>query len=270
MGQVSAVAYSGFRTGQHPDRGAGSVDPSDAEMLEDLRLLTGHGFALIRLYDSRALSGRVLELIERHNLPIGVMLGAWLAAEVDNHEHCEWLTEPIAAAKLATNRVGNSAEIQRAIVLANRHPKTVIAVSVGNEALVKWNDHLVTIDALMAYARTVKAAIAQPITTADNYVVFRENGRKLSQVLDFFAVHTYPVWEGKTVDEAPAFTIENLESVRRAVPDVPIVIGEAGWPSIAEEFGERASEAHQTTYTRWLLEWAATNHVTTFLFEAFD
>ncbi len=31
-----AVAYSGFRVGQHPDRGNGAVNPSDVEVLEDL------------------------------------------------------------------------------------------------------------------------------------------------------------------------------------------------------------------------------------------
>ena len=33
-GEVMAVAYSGFREGQHPDRGDGAVNPSAAEILE--------------------------------------------------------------------------------------------------------------------------------------------------------------------------------------------------------------------------------------------
>ena len=36
-GEVMAVAYSGFREGQHPDRGDGAVNPSAEEILEDLR-----------------------------------------------------------------------------------------------------------------------------------------------------------------------------------------------------------------------------------------
>jgi hypothetical protein len=35
-GEVMAVAYSGFREGQHPDRGFGAKNPSDEEILEDL------------------------------------------------------------------------------------------------------------------------------------------------------------------------------------------------------------------------------------------
>jgi len=270
-GEVVAVAWSGYRTGQHPDRGEGERAPSDAEIVEDLRLLTGHGgFRLIRLYDSGAVSGRALALIEQHELPVRVVLGAWLSAEISNYGQCKWLTEPISDSTLAANRDANRADVERAIALANRHPSTVVAVSVGNEALVTWNDHLVSVESLLDYARHVKASVDQPVTTADNYVVFRESGPRLAAVLDFFMVHTYPVWEGKSLDEAPAFTIENLQSVRDAVPHVPIVIGEAGWPSVASEFGDRASERAQLRYVDWLCEWAKQNNVTTFLFEAFD
>ena len=38
-GEVMAVAYSGFREGQHPDRGSGAVNPSEEEILEDLGIL---------------------------------------------------------------------------------------------------------------------------------------------------------------------------------------------------------------------------------------
>ncbi len=51
-GEVMAVAYSGFREGQHPDRGDGAVNPSAEEIREDLEILVAHGFQLIRMYDS--------------------------------------------------------------------------------------------------------------------------------------------------------------------------------------------------------------------------
>ena len=44
-GQVMAVAYSGFREGQHPDRGDGAVNPSDEQILEDLNILAAHRVA---------------------------------------------------------------------------------------------------------------------------------------------------------------------------------------------------------------------------------
>ena len=90
-GETMAVAYSGFRAGQHPDRGDGAVNPSPAEILEDLEILVAHGFRLIRLYDAGENSATTLELIRRHDLPLKVLQGIWLSAEVSNHEVCPWL-----------------------------------------------------------------------------------------------------------------------------------------------------------------------------------
>ena len=75
-GQVMAVAYSGFREGQHPDRGEGAVNPSDEQILEDLNILASHKFKLIRLYDSGENSATTLRLIQQHKLPIKVLQGA--------------------------------------------------------------------------------------------------------------------------------------------------------------------------------------------------
>ena len=36
--------------------------------------------------------------------------------------------------------------------------------------------------------------------------------------LDFVAVHTYPVWEDKTIDEALAYTVANIDAVQAALP----------------------------------------------------
>jgi exo-beta-1,3-glucanase (GH17 family) len=269
-GQAMAVAYSGFREGQHPDRGQGAINPSEAEILEDLRILAGHGFRLIRVYDSGENSATTLELIRRHELPIKVLLGIWLYAEVSNHEGCPWLTEPIPDAELRENARGNAAELVRGIELARRYEDIVVAVNVGTEALVDWNDHMVPLQTVIDYVKRVKSAIAQPVTVADNYAWWARDGAPLAAELDFLGVHTYPQWEGKTTDEAMAFMIENLEQVRRALPDKPIAVLEAGWATTAAEFGERASEAQQARHYRDLYRWAEANNTTVFFFEAFD
>lgn len=76
-GIFKAVAYSGFRTGQHPDRGNGAKNPSDADILEDLQILSrDSNFKLIRLYDSQENSETVLKLIKENDINIKVMLGA--------------------------------------------------------------------------------------------------------------------------------------------------------------------------------------------------
>ena len=265
-----AVAYSGFREGQYPDRGDGAVNPSAAEILEDLEILAANHFKLIRLYDSGENSRLTLELIRKHQLPIKVMLGMWLDAEFSNHEGCPWLDEPIPEETLAANTVRNAAELQRGIELARQFDDIVVAVNVGNEALVDWNDHMVPVENVIAYVRRVKAAIDQPVTVAENYVWWTRDGEALAAEVDFVGVHTYPAWEEKTIDEALAYTVENMQGVRDALPGKPLAILEAGWATIAIAFGDRANEAAQRRYYREIQQWAKNSNVTVFFFEAFD
>jgi exo-beta-1,3-glucanase (GH17 family) len=269
-GEVMAVAYSGFRQGQHPDRGNGAVNPSADEILEDLQLLVANNFRLIRLYDSGENSSLILELIRQHRLPIKVLLGIWLDAEISNHEGCPWLDEPIPEETLAANALKNVAEVARGIELARQFDDLVVAVNVGNEALVDWNDHMVTVDKVIAYIRQAKSAVEQPVTVAENYAWWTRDGEVLAAEVDFIGVHTYPAWEEKTIDEALAYTIDNLRGVRAALPDKPLAILEAGWATAAIEFGDRANEADQKRYYLELQKWASTTNVTVFFFEAFD
>ena len=269
-GEFWAICYSGFRAGQHPDRGDGAKNPTDDQILEDLRILSNQaGFKLIRLYDSQTNSAAVLRLIEKHQLDIKVLLGAWLDAEISN-TNCPWQRTPYPDSLLAANRIKNEQEVQRAIALAKAYPRTVVAVAVGNEALVDWNDHMVTVESVIRYVRQVKGEIRQPVTVADNYLWWAQHGDALARELDFVSVHTYPVWEGKDINEAMPFTIANLEAVRKALPESRIVITEAGWATVASEFGQRASEAKQKCYYQDMFKWAKANNVTTFFFEAFD
>lgn len=269
-GQIMAVAYSGYREGQYPDRGAGAVNPSEMEVLEDLNILVAHDFTLIRLYDSGENSATTLRLIHEHKLPIKVMQGIWLDAEVSNHEGCPWLDEPISDSKLAANRIMNAADINRGIKLANQYPDIVIAVNVGNEALVDWNDHMVTRSSIIDYVRQVKKSIRQPVTVADNYVWWIRDGAPLVAEVDFIGVHTYPAWENKTIDEGLAYTIQNIEDVHRAYPGKPIAVLEGGWATIATEFTEQANEVNQARYYREVSKWAKDTNTTFMFFEAFD
>jgi exo-beta-1,3-glucanase (GH17 family) len=269
-GFSKAVAYSGFRSGQHPDRGDGAAVPSDENILEDLNILARHGnFGLIRLYDSGKNSEDVLRIIRRNKISMKVLLGAWLAAETYN-TNCPWLKELLSQKVLDTNRVKNQKEIENAIRLANQYPDVIVAVNVGNEALVKWTDHLVRVDSVISYVRKVKKVIKQPVTVADNYDWWVHQGTALAKELDFISVHTYPVWEGKDIEEGLSFTIANIQAVRNALPRSRIVITEAGWATVAREFGTRAREGKQQRYYAELYQWTARMNITTFFFEAFD
>jgi exo-beta-1,3-glucanase (GH17 family) len=265
-----AVCYSGFRHGQHPDRGDGAVNPSDKEILEDLQILSRQGnFGLIRLYDAQANSEAVLRLIETNKLNLKVLLGAWLAAEVDN-PNCPWHKEPYPKEVLEANKLKNAKEIESAIRLANQYSNIVVAVAVGNEALVDWNDHMVPVDSVISYVRKVKKSISQPVTVADNYNWWSHHGAALAKELDFVSVHTYSIWENKDIDGAMPYSITNLQAVRNTLPHSRLVITETGWASSASEFGPRASEEKQKRYYQDLFAWADKMNITTFFFEAFD
>lgn len=269
-GVKKAVCYSGFRSGQHPDRGDGAVNPSDEEVLEDLRILSRNGnFRLIRMYDAQTNSEAVLRLVKAHDLDIKVLLGAWLDAEVSN-PNCPWHPQPYPDEVLKANKVKNAKEIDRAIRLAKKYPDIVTAVAVGNEALVSWNDHMVPVDSVIGYVRKVKKAISQPVTVCDNHDWWAKEGPALAKELDFVSVHIYPLWEGKDIDEAVAYGIGNMEAVRKALPDSQLVITEAGWATVASEFGPRAGEEKQKRYYRDLFDWTGKMNITTFFFEAFD
>ncbi len=270
QGETMAVAYSGFREGQHPDRGQGAINPSDAQILEDLNILLKHDLTLIRLYDSGENSATTLKLIQQHKLPIKVLLGAWLEAEVSNHLGCAWLEHPIPKQELATNKLNNLKELKRTIHLANNYANIVIAVNVGNEALVDWNDHMVTLDSVINYVQYVKKSINQPVTVADNYEWWIRDGAPLAAEVDFIGVHTYPAWENKTIDEALAYTIKNLEDVHQALPNSTIAVLEGGWATTAKEFKNQANEANQKRYFNDIKAWAKATNTTFFFFEAFD
>jgi exo-beta-1,3-glucanase (GH17 family) len=269
-GQTMAVAYSGFREGQHPDRGYGANNPSKAEILEDLNILVAHDFGLIRMYDSGDNTATTLKLIEKHNLPIKVMLGIWLDAEISNHEGCPWLDEPIPESQLAANTLRNKMEIQRGIKLAKAYSDIVVAVNVGNEALVEWNDHMVPLEKVIDYVREVKSSISQPVTVADNYEWWIKDGAPLAKEVDFLGVHTYPVWENKPISEGLSYTATNIEDVHAALPDKPIAILEAGWATTAAEFPAQANEINQVRYFNELAKWASQTNTTVMFFEAFD
>ncbi len=245
-----AIAYSGYRDGQSPKDGA---LPSQDQVAEDLRLLARH-WRLIRVYGSDRHGEDVLKVIRRENLDLDVMLGIWLDRE-PGHER------------------DNATQIAEGIRLANEYDDIVVAVNVSNEARIEWTDHPVPEARLIRYVREVKASVTQPVTVADNYVWWRDDGAAVAREVDFITIHTYPIWERKTIDEGLSYTIENYESVRAAHPDRVVVIGEAGWATYTEgnqHVPRAGDERKQRRYFDELTAWARERQVTVFWFEAFD
>ena len=262
-----AICYSGFRDNQSPDIG---VFPSESEILEDLLLLSGHWSAL-RVYACDVHTERVLRTIERERLPFKVMLGAYIGAEVNN-PNCPW-GGVYEDATLAANKEANRAELDRAIAWANRYPDIVDVVSVGNEATVDWTDHLIEPETVKAYASGVRSQIKQPVTFCENYVPWLTSLEELAANLDVISIHTYPVWEYKTLDEAMDYTRKNFEAVQARYPGKQVIITEAGWATASNGRGippDNVGEILQREYLEQLLSWAEEQQILVYVFEAFD
>ena len=262
-----AICYSGFRDGQSPDAG---VFPSPAEIASDFEILQGHWDAL-RLYACDVHTERVLAVIREQGFAFKVMLGAYIAAEISN-PNCPWGGE-YPASVLRDNKRSNQAELERAVALANEYPDIVDVVSAGNEATVDWTDHLVSPDAVTDYVAYLQRHVAQPVTFCENYVPWLGKLDALAEQVDLISIHTYPVWEYKTIDEALAYTKENYGAVAERYPDKQVIITEAGWATASNGRGippENVGEFYQKRYLEELHKWSSEQGVVVYVFEAFD
>ena len=249
---IAGISYGPFRAGQRP----GGPNPSPAQIAEDLRILAPR-WGMIRVYSSLDPTETVLRTIRDEGLPMVVLLGAWIAPD-----------KPEA----------NAAEVAGAIRLANAYPDVVAAVNVGNETQVHWSAHRSDRDQLITHIRAVRAAVKQPVTTADDYNFWNKpEALAVAAEVDFLLLHAYAMWNGKALEEAVPWTAEVIASIRAAHPELPIVLGETGWATELNPEGDEgehikapAGEAEQARmYARWTA-WAEQAQQPYFWFEAFD
>lgn len=261
-----AVCYSGYREGQKP----GDSYPSYEQVKEDL-LIVQKQWSYIRLYSCDQHSNTVLEVIQNEKLNLRVMLGAFIEAEVNN-PNCPW-GGSYNNLQLAQNIENNLFQMNKLIELANEYPNIIFSLSVGNEACVDWTDHLVPVESVIKYVEMVKSSTSQPVTFCENYVPWLDKLEPLVDILDFISIHTYPVWEYKTIDEGMQYTIQNYNAVANKYPNKLVVITEAGWATRSNGLGiptENVNPETQKIYYRALNNWSKSDSILTFVFEAFD
>jgi len=257
----NAIAYGCYRAGQAP----GQKGPSDAELLEDLNIMAEH-WNLIRVYGADRDTRRVVSLIDRHDLPLKVVQGIWLAPEENDPEQ----------------RKANISQVLLGVELAESYPEIVRALSVGNETQVFWSGHKMKFENVVRYIRAIRKNIAVPVTTADDYLYWNKpESKRLAEEVDFVFTHIHPLWNGKRLDEAVEWTDEVYREIKQMHPDHAVVIGETGWATDynADKTGpgEQGTlikgkvglEAQANFLTR-IDPWIEGNRVVTFLFEAFD
>ncbi len=240
-GKIRSVSYSPFRRGQSPETG---VFPSTKEMEADIVQLSNY-VQNIRIYSGTNALGEIPQMAKKHGLT--VWLGAWLDS---NHET-------------------NLTEIKALIELANRYPKTVVRVIIGNENLLRMD---ITPAQLKEYLILVKASIKQPVSYADGWEYWLDHA-EIANAVDIITVHILPYWEQtpKKVDELGMHIEGILKEVGSRYPNKPIAIGEVGWPSFGRSRGEAVPGVHeQAKLVRQVDELAQKMHLDYNIVEAFD
>ncbi|MEO1129307.1 MAG: glycosyl hydrolase family 17 protein [Planctomycetota bacterium] len=264
---MAAVSYGPYRDGQSPD----GASPTRDELLEDLRILSRH-WPAIRMYGSRGATETVLELIDEYDIPMKVLVGAWIAPEWTRDsegQKDEYMPEQAAE---------NDAEVAAAVRLSRLYPQHVMGLSIGNETQVFWSWHRSFPETLLRHLRAARASSDAPITTADDFRFWTtEESDQFAEHVDFVVVHAYAMWNGQTLDNAIAWTRAQYRATVDRHPDKPVIIGELGWATSKAEYGEQGEliigvpgEQQQRRFVEELYRWSAQNDVSFFLFAAFD
>ncbi|MEO8673769.1 MAG: glycosyltransferase, partial [Tahibacter sp.] len=236
-GPVEGLAFSAYQRYQSPLQ---NTYPSEEELAADLRVIAKNS-KRVRTYSS--LESAEIPRLAR-DIGLDVMAGAWLDRRVENNE----------------------VELQAVISAAQRWPN-IDRVIIGNESMLR--DDL-TVEQMIDYLDRARAAIHQPVSTAEPIHIWINNPELVKHV-DFITVHLLPYWEGVPRKDAIGFALGNYDELQRLYPGKKVVIGEIGWPSYGDrkKFADPtlADEAH---FIRDWLNVARARHIEYFLMEAFD
>jgi len=195
-----AISYGGYR---HTTR---DIQPTMDELKEDLKILNALDIKIMRTYHTKLKqASNLLEAIhqlkeEDPNFEMYVMLGAWIDCEnawtdkIPNHE--------------SEDEAANTAEVQRAVNMANAYPNIVKVIAVGNEAMVHWAETyfvrpkviLKYVNQLQDLKKTGKLSENLWITSSDNFASWGGGDASyhtadltsLIKAVDYVSMHTYP------------------------------------------------------------------------------
>lgn len=163
---------------------------------------------------------------------------------------------------------------------------TIRGITVGSEALYRKD---LTADELADKINTIKQLLsgikdkngnsysALPVGTADSWNLFVAGyNAPAIEACDFVFANAFSYWQGQTMANASYSysddimqAMEHIQSVKGS--DIDIWVGETGWPTEGENFGDSVPSA-QNAQQFWkegicaLRAWG----VNTFVFEAFD
>ncbi|BBR55451.1 MULTISPECIES: glycosyltransferase [Pseudomonas] len=236
--QISGFSYSPFRLGQSPQKGQ---YPSDEEIRQDLEQMSKLTDS-IRIYTVEGTQADIPRLAEE--LGLRITLGIWISPDLERNER----------------------EIAKAIELANTS-RSVVRVVVGNEALFRKE---VTPEALIGYLDRVRAAVKVPVTTSEQWHIWKETP-ELAKHVDLIAAHILPYWEFVPMKDSLQFVLDRARELKHQFPRKPLLLSEVGWPSNGRmRGGADATQADQAIYLRTLVNTLNRRGYNYFVIEAYD
>lgn len=194
-----AICYGGYRENTR------DIQPTIEQLKEDLKILSALKIKVVRTYNVHLKhASNVLLAIEQlkkedANFEMYVMLGAWIDCKN------AWTNlEPNHFEESERNAI----EIKKAVELANKHPKIVKIIAVGNEAMVKWatsyyvqpNVILKWVNHLQDLKKQNKLSKEVWITSSDDFASWgggdtsyhTKDLEELIKAVDYVSMHTYP------------------------------------------------------------------------------
>lgn len=196
-----AICYGGYREITREKQ------PTIPQLKEDMKILSAMGIKVVRTYNTQYMqAANLLQAIsemqaEDPNFEMYVMLGAWI--------DCENAWTDLAPNHNAENVKANTAEIKRAVDLANKYPNIVKIVAVGNEAMVKWaTSYFVQPNIILKWVNHLQELKNEDklnkdvwITSSDNFASWGggdslyhcKDLEDLIKAVDYVSMHTYPM-----------------------------------------------------------------------------
>jgi exo-beta-1,3-glucanase (GH17 family) len=196
-----AMSYGGYREISR------NIQPTISELKEDLKILSAMGIKLLRTYNTHYkhaanLIQAISELqVENPDFEMYVMLGVWIdckdawTSASPNHDE--------------ENEEANAAELKRGVDLANKYPRIVKIIAVGNEAMVKWaTSYYVQPKVILKLVKHLQNLKSKGqldknlwITSSDNYASWGGGDslyhchdlEELIKAVDYVSLHTYPM-----------------------------------------------------------------------------
>ncbi|WP_371369227.1 glycosyltransferase [Pseudomonas sp. QL9] len=235
---ISGFSFSPFRLDQSPQSGN---FPTDDQIRSDLELISKQTDN-IRTYSTKGTLADIPFLAEEYGMRVS--LGIWIGPD----------------------EAENEAEIARGIEIANR-ARSVVRVIVGNEALFRRE---VTRQQLIGYLDRVRAAVKVPVTTAEQWHIYKKYP-ELAKHVDLIAAHVLPYWEFVPMEDSVQFVLDRARELRAEFPKKPLLLGEVGWPSNGRmRGGATATQSDQAIYLRELTNALNKKGYSYFVVEAFD